>query len=64
MRALTTNPEIPLAEQRKTLRASMLVQRQLIAGRLGTGTGADQCYPRSLTMRFLMLLIRTRFLRS
>ena len=58
---MTPAPGIPLAEQRKALRENMQVQRQLIAGQLGCGTGAARGYPRSLTMRLLMRLIRRRF---
>jgi hypothetical protein len=55
---------MPLAEQRRALRESLLVQRQLIAGQLGCGSGAARGYPRSLTMGLLMRLIRARLFRS
>jgi len=61
---MTPTSNTPLAEQRKLLRESMLVQRQLIAGRLGYGQGAARGYPRSLTMRLLMRLVRARLFRS
>jgi hypothetical protein len=61
---LTDTPGIPLAVQRGELRASMLLQRQVIAGRLGCGPGIDRGYPRSVTMHLLMLLVRARFFRS
>jgi len=61
---LSAPRDIPLAEQRQALRESMLVQRQLIAGQLGCGSAAARGYPRSLTMRLLMRLVRRRLFRS
>jgi hypothetical protein len=44
---------VPLVEQRLSLRRRLQAQRQLIAQQLGQESGMSGSYPRSRTMRFL-----------
>jgi hypothetical protein len=46
--------EMSLFEQRKTLRLQMQLQREAFAHRLEDATAANDDYPRSMTMRFLV----------
>jgi hypothetical protein len=45
--------DIPLVEQRLSLRRRLQAQRQVIAQQLGQESGMNGNYPRSRTMRFL-----------
>ena len=45
--------DIPLVEQRQSLRRRLQAQRQVIAQQLGQESGTNGSYPRSETMRFL-----------
>ena len=45
--------DIPLVEQRQSLRRRLQAQRQVIAQQLGQESGMNGSYPRSETMRFL-----------
>ena len=48
-----TDTDIPLVEQRLSLRRRLQAQRQVIAQQLGQESGMNGSYPRSRTMRFL-----------
>jgi hypothetical protein len=50
---MSTQRNIPLAEQRLQLRRQLLAQRQLITQQIERAPGAKNGYPRSMTMRLL-----------